>query len=389
MRLDPADQGYPYSSATARTFLILTHVALLPTMRLAWPIRNSAPWLLFGLLGCLFASSSYHTCYSFDVCFFANAKIHKHGDHFLSTMLAVDIFTTFLWYRRRHPDDVTGDPPPSRVSSWPHAPPPRADEEAGIVHAGGGDGDDDDESAWSYCTRRFCRCCCCCNGCWTRLRHCALVEFYIGLPRRPVIGSDDTETDERLRAVNNINSGQKKQQQQQLSRKGQQKQQRKTNNARKNTRPRPPLLLVANGASIAGGGAVGTEVAARRLGYYRPLYINILMVALHILNIYFHLHLGWHRYADYLIFGIAGTIALISHITEILATGLRVRMVVLAVVVVPSILAYVIFYMDDYFGAIGHNVWHLLIFLSIYMYVRWGPIFVPADGMYVSLDGRT
>jgi len=375
MRLDPAIQGYPYSSATARAFLILTHLALLPSMRLAWSIRNSAPWLLFGLLGCFVASSMYHACYSFDACFFVNYRIHRHADHFLSTMLAPDIFTTFLWYRLRRPDDITGDPPPSRLPRWPHRPPPQDVETAGQKTE-----DELKESTWAYCKRRVC-CCCCCgsgsggsgSGCWSWISRCSLVAFYVGVPPK---GSERT----RAAAASVEDSD---------ARFGTRTESKKKQKSRGKPYSGPPLLLTQSAVVSRGDAAAttaATVVAAQRLGYYRPLYINVVMAALHILNIYFHLHLGWNRYADYMIFGVAATIALVSHITEILATGLRVRMVVLAAVLVPTIIAYMVFYMDDYFGAIGHNVWHLLIFLAFFVYVRWGPIFVPADGMYVSLE---
>jgi hypothetical protein len=78
-------------------------------MLIAWRICETVPWLLFSQLSSFFASTLYHTCYSFGVCILTEPLYHRHLDHFCSTMYAIVLSTTFLWRKRPIPMDPTDE----------------------------------------------------------------------------------------------------------------------------------------------------------------------------------------------------------------------------------------------------------------------------------------
>jgi len=97
---------------------------LFASIAIANRIREDVPFLLYSLLACLVASTSYHTCYSFEICYFDDIFYHRHMDYFCSLMLIEVLFTVALWRRRQpHPLPPLGHNP---IRKWKCARRPRA-----------------------------------------------------------------------------------------------------------------------------------------------------------------------------------------------------------------------------------------------------------------------
>lgn len=111
--------GYPDADPVGRWLLVLSHLLLIPSIRLAWPARNHFPELVVAFVACFVASSTYHACYSLDACYFDDKRVHRHLDHIFSGMLFPVLCGTFLWDVRQvprcaHPSHAT------RTSVWVH-----------------------------------------------------------------------------------------------------------------------------------------------------------------------------------------------------------------------------------------------------------------------------
>jgi hypothetical protein len=94
------DNGYAGDSLPDQIFLLTSHGLLLPSIRIACTIIDY-PWLLIDLLSVFIASNSYHSCYSFDVCYFDDKTYHRALDNYCAKSLVITSMSLFLWRRRK------------------------------------------------------------------------------------------------------------------------------------------------------------------------------------------------------------------------------------------------------------------------------------------------
>ena len=95
--LSLSEAGYPTSSLGAQALLVLTHLLLIPPMRVAWRIRNYDPFLVISIMGCFLCSTAYHVCYTFERCATADRRLMRHGDHFWSPNMISATALAGIW----------------------------------------------------------------------------------------------------------------------------------------------------------------------------------------------------------------------------------------------------------------------------------------------------
>lgn len=266
------EHGYPGASLPARLLLVFTHLMMVRTLCRAWRVREAIPWLFISLLGCYVASSSYHACYSFDVCVFTQREMHRHADHHWSLMLAAIQPLIFRWHVRRIDARAARAVRPT--------------------------------------ARRF-----------------VVTVAATGPPR---------------------------------------------------------------GAVSAPLGERGSPAAPapRHLLYTYPLNYDRLILVLHALGIYLHVRMGLYRYSNMTTLVVAWGVTAVSVAVDALMHGLRLRMSILLKVALLTAAGYGVFMVDRVLGAMGHNMWHVLAFGAIDLYVGEGPLSTGRDGLHVTLRTR-
>ena len=254
--------GYPDSGMLARTLLVVTHVAMVPSLAIAWRCRQEVPWVFISIFLSLVASSHYHMCYSFSVCAVHNPHIARKADHVASLMIVPALLTMFLWVRPVRCIPSRSGPPIVRMSA-----------------------------------------------------DAARTRTAMDATRDPLPSAPPTD----------------------------------------------------------------------RLVYVRPAVVEPAILVLYILALYLQAHIGMDAYEAPLTLLLAVAASAAAHATEAVSNGMSVRLGVLAAVLVPLGMGCVVFKFDDEFGAFGHAAWHTLGFISIYVYMRWGPVLVAADNTWVSV----
>ena len=121
------------------------------------------------------------------------------------------------------------------------------------------------------------------------------------------------------------------------------------------------------------------------LTYYRPLFVEPLILALWLLHLVVEVAVGLDTYESYPALLIVCAATASAGATEAAVRGLVPDLRVVVRVFGPLALAIALFEADDALGSLGHSVWHLLGFWAIYAYMRWGPVMRARDGSHVRI----
>ena len=114
--------------------------------------------------------------------------------------------------------------------------------------------------------------------------------------------------------------------------------------------------------------------------FRRPVHMPHFILFLYFGNAYLHFFFGWDSYGTKAMLIFAFVCMVVSVLTFSMITGLRIRVYMAVVILTLLALAYLAFCLDRILGAMGHNAWHILIFIGIHIYIHEGPIFVNQDG---------
>ena len=303
-----SESGYPTSSTGVLLLLLFTHFLLLPTLRTSLRVRRQLPLFPLAVAGCLVASTSYHACYSFDMCVFSSHAWHRHADHYFSLLLPAILPLLYVWV-----PDAAG------------AAAARASLEADGEGGGAGEGSASRGPV---------------PAAWVREDRStpALPPPPQAPPRRPWYRNE--------RGV-----------------------------------------LAGGLAEIMARVPAAVEGSGEIMQFRRPLAPEIAILLVYVFNAHVNVHGGMRSYGAKAGLVLAWTAAVVMRAPVWYRYGLRVRVQVALWTLLPMLLAMEAFRLDNTIGAMGHNVWHTLGFLSIHVYVHYGPILIcdAGGGAYVSI----
>jgi len=148
--------------------------------------------------------------------------------------------------------------------------------------------------------------------------------------------------------------------------------------------PLAPLTFRARAGDAELGGHPSTLPPAFAVFHY-PLGYDRLILALHALGLYLHVQMGLYTYSNQTTLAIAWAVTALSVGVNALLYGLRPRMAVIFKVGLPTATGYAVFLFDYALGAMGHNLWHMLVFIAIDTFLHEGPFFTGRNGLHVTL----